>query len=171
MEEVPKTQVLTLRQKRFLKYYLQDPTNASEAARKAGYSPKGAAQKASQLLSDPKLLPYLQAAAEGEEENCRLSEGDIFLQLEGLVETNMFDLLEIENGRCVIIKDLNEIPYEYGQFIKKIKETAHGIEVEFYSKERAIDLLTKIKGMQQVKIGLDEDSHKAIKRLAYNLDD
>ena len=162
---------LTLRQKRFLKYYLQDPTNASEAARKAGYSPKGAAQTAAQLLSHPKILPHLQEAIERNEHNARLSEDDIFQQIEGLVETNMFDFLSVENGRCVTIKDLSEIPYEYGQFIKKIKETSHGIELEFYSKERALDLLTKIKGMQQVKIGLDEDAHKAVKRLSYNLDD
>lgn len=171
MEEVPKPKDINLRQKRFLKYYLEDPTNAAEAARKAGYAPKSAAQKAAQLLSNPKLLPYLQAAAEGAEENCRLSESDIFVQLEGLVETNMFDLLEVQNGRCVVMKDLNEIPYEYGQFIKKIKETPHGIEVEFYSKERALDLLTKIKGMQSVNLGLTPDAHKAIKRLAYTLDD
>ena len=46
---------------KFLGFYLADPTgNATQAALKAGYSPKSAGQQGSQLLRKPKLIAEIE---------------------------------------------------------------------------------------------------------------
>ena len=142
-EELPK---LTLKQKRFLKYYLEDPSNAAEAARKAGYSPKSAKDQACQLLRHSKLLPYLELAAENGELETGMDEEDIYSMLNGMASINFFDYVDIHNGRAIVVKDLREVPYELGQYIRGMKETANGIELQFYDKQKALDMLLKAKG-------------------------
>lgn len=160
MSELPK---LTVKQKRFLKYYLQDPGNATEAARKAGYSPKSCSEIACRLLKKSQLLPYLQLALEDGDLDIDIDSEDIINQLKGMSETNIFDLVGVEQGRAVIIKNLEDIPYEYGQYIQSIKETSHGIELKFYEKTKCLDMLAKLKGMYK-----EDNSQKAA--IAINID-
>ena len=140
---------LTINQKRFLKYYLEDPSNAALAARKAGYSPKSSNEIAHQLLNNARLLPYLELAVKNGELDTGISEEDIYGQLKGMSETNIFDLVTTENGRAVIVKNLDDIPYEYGQYIQALKETSNGIEVKFYDKTKVLDMLAKMKNMYE----------------------
>ena len=138
---------LTLRQKRFLKYYIQDPTNASEAARKAGYSPKTANTIAHQLLHNPLLLPHLEKIAKKNEFDYGLDASDVLSKLEAIAEMNIFDFVNINAGRSITVKDPQDLPHEYGQFVRTIKETMHGIEISFYDKIKCLELLAKIKGL------------------------
>lgn len=164
MEKLPK---LTLMQKRFLKYYLLDPTNASEAARKAGYSPKSSNEQACQLLNNPKLLPYLKEAGENGELDVDMDVQDIMSQLKGMAETNMFDVIEESASGVIIVKKLSDIPHEYGQYIQSIKEGPNGVEIKFYDKFRPLDMLAKIKGMykedneqKSISINIDKSEEK-----------
>ncbi len=50
---------LTQRQRRFVREYVADPTNATVAAVRAGYSPKSARTIASRLLSNPNIQSEL----------------------------------------------------------------------------------------------------------------
>lgn len=138
---------LTLRQKRFLKYYIEDPTNATEAARKAGYSPKSANSMAHQLLHNPLLLPHLEKIAEENEYDYGLEAQDILQKLNAIAELNIFDFIEINSGRSITVRSLDDIPHEYGQFVRTIKENMHGIEISFYDKIKCLELLAKIKGL------------------------
>jgi phage terminase small subunit len=162
MAKLPK---LTIKQKRFLKYYLQDPSNAAEAARKAGYAPKYAKETAHHLLNRNTLLPYLEIAATKGELDTGMNEEDIYSLLHGMASTNIFDIMDVHQGRAIVVKDINDIPYEMGQYIQALKETAHGIEVKFYDKSKALDMLAKMKNMysQHQKSGVQEIP------LAYNL--
>jgi len=139
---------LSLMQKRFLKYYLMDPTNAAEAARKAGYSPKTAAKKAHLMLKakNTPLLPYLEQAASTGELEIGMSETDLFNMLEGMATVNMFDFINVSGGRTIEVKSLEDIPYDWGQYVRKVEETAHGIRIEFYDKSKPIDMLLRAKG-------------------------
>lgn len=146
LEAVEVDEKLTIKQKRFIKYYLEDPSNASEAARKAGYSPKCASEQAYQLLRKTSLLPHLQRAAASGEYDVSLTVDDIIGKIEGMAEVNIFDFIEIVNGRAILMKSMSEIPYEYGQYIKSIKETSNGLELTFYEKTKAYEMLLKAKG-------------------------
>ena len=65
--EIRKQPGLNERQKRFVDYYLQS-SNATESAKKAGYSPKNAYQVVSVLLKNTKIQTAL---------NTRLAEMEI----------------------------------------------------------------------------------------------
>ena len=163
-EDLPK---LTIKQKRFLKYYLEDPTNATEAARRAGYSPKSCSVIAHELLKKTSFLPHLNKALETSEYDYGLEPEDLVKKIEGIAETNIFDLIDIESGRAIVVKDIADIPYEMGQFIQSLKETPQGVEVKFYDKMKALDMLAKIKNMynlQEVagtlKVIIDKDDER-----------
>lgn len=151
-----KLPTLTLMQKRFLKYYIQDPTNGAEAARRAGYSPKTAKEQAHALLNNSSLLPHLEKIAKSNEFDYGLEAEDILSKLGSMAEVNIFDFIDITNGRAITIKSLDDIPYEYGQFVKSMKESAEGIAITFYEKTKCLDMLARIKGMYEPTTEQDE---------------
>jgi hypothetical protein len=150
-EKLPK---LTVKQKRFLKYYLLDPSNAALAARKAGYSPKSSNEIACQLLNNSQLLPYLQLAAENNELEIGMSGEDIVNQLEGMANTNMLDIVEESESGIIVVKKLEDIPHEYGQYIQTLKEGPNGVEVKFYDKCKPMDMLARMKAMYNDKVSV-----------------
>lgn len=56
---MPKTDGLTIKQKRFIDYYIQS-ANAAESARKAGYSAKSARYVGLELLAKPNIQAAIQ---------------------------------------------------------------------------------------------------------------
>ena len=60
------------------------------------------------------------------------------------------------NLSAINFKKIEDIPRELGYCIKKLKETEHGIQVEFYNKMRAFELIGKMKNFYGETIQLPE---------------
>jgi len=74
-------QNLTEKQKLFCEYYIID-FNGAEAARKAGYSEKGAKQEASRMLTNADLMLYLQALKEERMIRVKYDQDDVITTLQ-----------------------------------------------------------------------------------------
>ena len=88
---------------------------------------------------------------------CRVSsnsegyEIDVRGTIQGVLKAHVIDMGDVANWNqfAVMLKDSDELPPEIRRTIKKVKQGAHGVEVEFYDKNRAIQLLANFFGLTQ----------------------
>jgi len=112
---------------------------ATQAAIDVGYSKHSAKNIASELKRDNVLLPYLQKAAEGHQIREIEDANDLMDRLEALCTYNIMDIIDrIDDGGILHIKALEDIPKEAMFAVQKIKSTAHGIDITFESKTKAM---------------------------------
>ena len=117
----------------FVKEYLKD-LNGTQAYIRAGYKVKNenvAAVYASKLLRKPKVQEKIQAAMKEREKRT--------------------EIVNLNNNR-VIIKNFDELSPEQKACISGVKETKHGIEVTFYNKEKALEMLGRHLGIFTEKL-------------------
>jgi len=149
---------LTLKQQKFADEYLID-LNATQAAIRAGYSPKSAEQQGSVLLRNPKVRAYIdQRIAElsrrtgvTQERIIRELARIAFLDPTQLIDMDTAELLSdaAEDDRAAIASvKVKTIPTEAGTGVER--------EVRFADKIKALELLGKRFGMwldrQQVDV-------------------
>ena len=121
---------LNERQKRFVDYYLQS-SNATDSARKAGYSVKNAMQIGCELLRNPKIQTAL---------NTRLAE----MESERLAETQ-----EILEYLTSVMRGQTEEEVVVNVGVGKGFTQAQKVQAKVGAKERlkAAEMLAKVKGM------------------------
>lgn len=137
--------------------------NVSKAMVDAGYSKNGAGQTGHVLLKKPEIQKQLAIELNKQEAQKRLDALANGLTREQWVKAlariataNMHDFASItkavhKNGRSgeeveiknVDFKATEDIPRELGHVIKKISQTKHGISLELYSAQDAINTLGK----------------------------
>lgn len=128
--ELRKQPELNERQKRFVDYYLQS-SNATESAKKAGYSAKNAYQVGSVLLKNPKIQTAL---------NTRLKE----MESERLAETQ-----EILEYLTSVMRGQTEEEVVVNVGVGKGFTEAQKVKAKVGAKERlkAAEMLAKVKGL------------------------
>lgn len=128
---------LTEKQQAFVGWYLQ-LWNASEAARRAGYSESTASEQGSRLLGNANVSAEIDRR-----------------KAEILMSANEVSARLTEQGRAAYAEYFNEfggvdldrlIKDGKGYLIKKIKPTKEGLEIEFYDAQAALALMAKING-------------------------
>ncbi len=154
------------RQKRFVEEYLVD-LNATQAARRAGYSEKTAEQMGYQLLQKTSVSAAIQKAMAERQKRTEITQDMILKELANIAFANGTDFAKVvcrevpmttvdEDGmlqtvtklqQLVEIKDTSTIPPEKRAAISGIKEGKYGIEVSSYDKVKALELLGKHLGM------------------------
>lgn len=154
------------RQKRFVEEYLVD-LNATQAARRAGYSEKTAEQMGYQLLQKTSVSAAIQKAMADRQKRTEITQDMILKELANIAFANGTDFAKVvcrevpmttvdEEGipqtvnklqQLVEIKDTSTIPPEKRAAISGIKEGKYGIEVSSYDKVKALELLGKHLGM------------------------
>ena len=152
---------LTVNQRLFAEEIIADPfMSATQAAIRAGYSEKTAQVKASQLLKHPVIARMVGSAINERLRRTQISQDEV---LQFLINVMYLDPLAILNNvdGAVKLKDLNDIPPELRILITKIKTKTRTIyegdnagsettvELEWVSKELAVQLLMKHLGMVQ----------------------
>lgn len=162
--------VLTEKQKKFVDEYLID-LNATQAAIRAGYSEKTADVQASRLLVNVKVQEYLQQKQKELQDRTGVTQDKIIAELVKVAfgdRTNIAKIVtrpmikriwddDIHNfvyteesdatDQFVEIKDTCKFTEEEKACISCIKQTRHGIVVEFVDKLKAIELLGKRFGL------------------------
>lgn len=135
---------LTPRQRRFVEEYLKD-LNATQAAIRAGYSPRSAKQVGDALLSKPHIAA---AVAKLQAERSRRTQIDADYVLHRLVEIDQMDVLDILNDD-MSVRPVSQWPQAWRRYLS-------GIDVAEIFEGRGEDrqmvgILKKIKWPDKVK--------------------
>lgn len=136
---------LNARQAKFVTEYLVD-LNATQAAIRAGYSPKGAEVTGSQLLRNPKVRAEVDAALERRSARVEIKADDVLRELLRLATCDIGDAFD-EKGN---LKPLHEMSADVRRAIAGVEVTAIGVDaiahvtkVKFWDKTRGLELLGK----------------------------
>ena len=136
----------------FVKEYLKD-LNGTQAYIRAGYKVKNenvAAVYASKLLRKPKVQEKIQAAMKEREKRTEITQDKVLNEIANLAFTDRTEIVNLNNR--VIIKNFDELSPEQKACISGVKETKHGIEVTFYNKEKALEMLGRHLGIFTEKL-------------------
>lgn len=157
---------LTEKQARFVAEYLVD-LNATEAAKRAGYSEKTAYSIGFENLKKPEIQEAIQQAKNVRAERTGITQDRVLQELARVAFANGTDFARIvstevpttvvdEDGNLeqvmrrvqrVEMVDTDRVDSEKRAAIAGIKEGKHGIEVSSYDKVRALELLGKHLGL------------------------
>ena len=137
----------------FVKEYLKD-LNGTQAYIRSGYKVKdenSAAVMANRLLRNVKIQEKIQVAMKEREKRTEITQDRVLNEIANLAFTDRTGIVNLNNNR-VIIKNFDELSSEQKACISGVKETKHGIEVTFYNKEKALEMLGRHLGMFTEKL-------------------
>lgn len=137
----------------FVKEYLKD-LNGTQAYIRAGYKAKdenSAAVMANRLLRNVKIQEKIQAAMAEREKRTEITQDRVLKEIANLAFTDRTGIANLKNN-SLIIKNFDELSEEQKACISGVKETKYGIEVTFYNKEKALEMLGRHLGMFTEKL-------------------
>lgn len=137
---------------RFFAEYYAATFNVSEAALKAGYSPKSAMSQGVQLLSNPKVRPLIAAEIRKRIEQAELNSQMILRELARIAFSDIRDVMSWGASGEVRIKPSDELEEGVARAIESVTETITETEngrtirreVKMHSKLNALDKLAKV---------------------------
>lgn len=135
------------KQKMFIIEYLKD-FNATQAAIRAGYSPKTAYSIGQENLKKPEIKAKIEKLIE---ERCMTSD-EVLLRLAEHARSNVGDYIEVLPRGQAIIKLEKAKEAEQLHLIKKLKITKTGPEIELYDQQAALQLIGKHLGLFKEQI-------------------
>lgn len=167
---------LTEKQARFVAEYLVD-MNATDAARRAGYSEKTAYAIGFENLRKPEIQEAIQAAMADRAKRTEITQDMVLRELAKVAFSNGSDFARVvstptvttivdEEGNVqqvlrpvqhVELVDTDQLSREKRAAIAGIKEGKFGIEVKGYDKIRALELLGQHLGMFNGKEGQKDE--------------
>ncbi len=151
---------LTEKQKVFCDEWLKDMngTRAYKVAYKNTKSDHVAATNAGRLLRNAEVQKYIQEKQKEREKRTEITQDMVLKELAKLAFIDRTDVVSLGKTRDgetkVIIQSTDDLTLEQKAIISGIKETKNGIEVTFYSKEKALELLGRHLGMFNDKLQL-----------------
>lgn len=144
---------LTPKQKLFCKYYLIS-LNATDAAIKAGYSKKTAAEAGYENLTKPHIKEYLESQIKKREQKLEITADKVITEIAKLAFANTSDVLEISDSG-VIIKDLKNIDTTCIASAEEIfdkKGMRLGVKIKLHDKTKNLELLGRHLGLFKDKV-------------------
>lgn len=165
---------LTDKQKRFCEEYLID-LNATQAAIRAGYSPKTAEQTASRLLRNVKVQEYIAKRQKELSRSTHITQERVIKELALIAFSNNADYARVvekkmqtevdgmlvdvlgEDGKPIMYRTVepvltDELTEEQKRALAVIKKGRDGLEVKSCDKVKALELLGKHLGIFTDKI-------------------
>lgn len=151
-EVMPK---LTEKQKRFCEEYLID-LNATQAAIRAGYSPKTAEQTASRMLSFVKVQDEIAKAMAKRSKRTGITQDRVLNEIAKLAFSNIDDIVNLKS--CEIKENTDRVDLACIQSVK-VKPTEFGTEreIKLYDKKASLELLGRHLGIFNDKLDLNSD--------------
>lgn len=136
---------LTPKQRRFVDEYLID-LNATQAAIRAGYSPRTANRIGAENLSKLDIQKEIETRQKEREQRTEITQDRVLRELANIGFAKATDYAEIE-GPMVTIKPTAEMSPEQVSAIAGIEQGNFGIKLKLYDKLRALELLGKHLGL------------------------
>lgn len=151
---------MTEKQKRFVEEYLID-LNATQAAIRAGYSPKTANEQGAQLLAKLSIQNAISAAMAERSRRTGINQDRVVRELAKIAFVNASDVIDVD--RATVLPDAHLDDLACIQSVKVKDGNITEREVRLADKLRALELLGKHLGMWTDKVqvtGLDQEQSK-----------
>jgi phage terminase small subunit len=146
---------LTAKQQRFCDEYLID-LNATQAAIRAGYSPRTAEQAASRLLTIVKVSDEIAREMAERSKRTGINQDRVVKELAKLAFVNIADVVDLENATVRISATDEDLACIQSV---KIKPSEFGTEreIKLYDKKASLELLGRHLGMFKDKLEVEAD--------------
>lgn len=151
---------LSKKQKTFCDEYLID-LNGTQAAIRAGYSPKTANEQASRLLANVNIRTYIDKAIAERSKRTGINADVVVRELARVAFLNPRKLIDLKHG--TVLPDASDDDLAAIQYVKtKTYKSEQGeiieTEIRFNDKNRALELLGKHLGLFKEKIDIDANA-------------
>lgn len=163
---------LTEKQKKFVKEVHLNNGNGTEAAKKAGYSPKSARNQAHRLMTNDDILHELKILKEKSQEKFEMTEQMLINELMNIAFFDITTLMTVDeySGRIRMRDDLTKLPAHIRRGMKKVSQTSNSLSqsvtFEGHDKQWAIDRLAQhfgfLKGPNAGANGGDDGDRETI---------
>jgi len=130
----------------FVREFLVDG-NATQAAIRAGYSPKSAVHSAKRLLRMPAIT---EAIAKAQAEAARRNEITVDRVLQELSRIAFHDpskIVTVTKRQGIKITPTEDLDDDHRRCVESVGESQHGLRIKLLDKTRALELLGKYLGM------------------------
>lgn len=148
--------VLTEKQATFVQEYLID-LNATQAAIRAGYSPRTSEQQGLRLLRNARVKEAVQKAMQERNQRVEISQDRILEELARIAFGDLRDAVTW-GKEGVTLKESAELTQEQAAAISEVSETSTkeggSTRIKRHDKVKAIELLMRHKGMLNDKLNL-----------------
>lgn len=144
---------MNFRQRLFTEYYLSTG-NATEAARRAGYS--GSDETLAARGYDLVNLPEIKEAIEDRIEEAAMEADEILGRITTLARTDLFDWVDVTESGAVVLNLKKGQQAGKGICVKKWVPTRYGDRIEFHDPLVAHQVLAKMSGLLKEAISSEE---------------
>jgi phage terminase small subunit len=138
---------------RFVAEYLVD-LNATQAAIRAGYSPKTAEQISYQMLQKTSVQHEIQKRKEKIQDKLEISQEKVIRELAAVAFANASDFAKVDGYGLVSIFPTGEVDKEKLPALSSIKSGQNGVEIKLHDKVKALQLLGDHLGLFASKVEL-----------------
>lgn len=149
---------LKTRTEAFCHHYIINDGNGTQAAISAGYSANGADVQAARLLGNARVMKRIDELRASVVRRANATEDEIF---EFLTFAANFDPTVWVNvtskGQMLLKCDLDQLPKMVKKMITEVKPTQFGVQVKWFSKEKALEMLARFHGMNKDKLEVTSD--------------
>lgn len=133
------------KQKRFCEEYLID-FNATQAAKRAGYSDKTAYSQGHRLLKHVEASKYLKELAEKLTLRTNITAEEVFSKAADILRSSLGTFLDFK-GSTVTLKNKEDLSERDISLLKEISETKDGIKIKLHDRYRVLELMFKHFGL------------------------
>jgi len=156
---MPKGDKLQPKQLRFVVEYLVD-LNATQAAIRAGYSPKSAGVIAFKMLQNPKIKAAIAEEAKKLVERAEIRSWMVLRETSRIAFANISDFVQWDGSTWRLKPDVM-IPKESRSVISEISDTPTGMKLKLHDKVSALRLLHDYLALSQAGSG-DADTSQTV---------
>lgn len=144
---------MTAKQKRFVEEYLVD-LNMTQAAIRAGYSPKTAKVIAHEIMEKADIADAIAKAQAKQSKRTGITADRVLREYAKIAFANLSDIVDTKTGTVLPTASKDDLSCIQSV---KVKDTDIGTEreVRLYDKQKALDALAKHLGIAKEKIELD----------------
>jgi phage terminase small subunit len=140
---------LSPKRERFCQEYLID-LNGTQAAIRAGYSPKTANEQAARLLADVNIRSRVEQLMKERSARCQVKQDDVITELKRLGFSNMQDFSKW-NGSSVTLEDSEKLNADQAACVESVSQTTSkdggSISIKLHSKTKSLELIARHLGM------------------------
>lgn len=136
--------------------YLVD-LNATEAAKRAGYSEKTAYSIGFENLRKPEIQEAVQAAMDARAQRTEITQDRVLQELAAIGFSRATDFVQIDDKGRVLLTATDDLTEEQKRTVASIKEGKYGVELRLHDKLNALQLLGQHLGMFTGKGAHQED--------------